>query len=240
MNFTVLMCVNTDHEFLDAAINSVLIQDYPHFEFLIVANNCSDLLYEKLNSYKDDRIKLHRTVIGQLSFNLNYGINLSQGDYIIRMDSDDLCANGRLTKCLQFIDSNYDVVAFSADLIDEKSKVIGEKIIDKYKESDFFIRNFIIHPATMIKKSSLLKVKGYLGGFQSEDYDLWLRMSNQGFNFYFSADKVLSYRIREGQSKGSLLPYCEVSGYFLRDFLLKPNAKSFIGFCISIFKRIVR
>lgn len=234
--FTVLLCVHEDNPFLDAAIVSVLSQSYRDFEFVIVANNCTEELYEKLLSYDDTRIRLFRTKVGQLCFNLNFGLNVANGEYIVRMDSDDICYENRLLLCQKYIEKDVDVVAFSADYIDEYDKVIGEV----FSGGNFLLKNPVVHPACMIKKESLLRIKGYSGGFQSEDYELWIRMLRFGYKIYYDTDKVLGYRIRDGQTKGAVLPYCEVSGYFFREFMLSLKFKYFLGFIVSIFKRFFR
>ncbi|HGS4779582.1 glycosyltransferase [Vibrio cholerae] len=240
--FSVVMCVHEDNPFLDEAIKSILNQTYSDFEFIIVANNCTDELYNKIRNYIDPRIRLFRTNIGQLSFNLNYAINIARGEFIIRMDSDDISLRNRLELSSGFIESDYDVIAFSCDYIDEYNNVIGGRhfVDDNASIRKIFLKNPIVHPATMIRKSVLLANRGYLGGFQSEDYDLWIRLDRNKCRFYFSSKKVLEYRIREGQSKGSLLPYCEVSGYFIREFLLTLKFTYLLGFIFSVFKRFTR
>lgn len=239
MIFSVVLCVHEDNPYLDRAINSILEQEYDKkFEFIIVANNCSNELFEKLKQYKDRRIKLYRTVIGQLSFNLNYAINKAIGEYIIRMDSDDVSLPERLTICEKYIDKA-DVIAFSSNIIDEDDNIIDERILSSSNFSKkLMFKNPIIHPAVMIKKTAILKARGYLGGFQSEDYDLWLRMDKQKATFLLVKEKVLNYRISSIQSKGSLLPYCEISGYFWRDFLLTFNPKYLLGWILTVGKRL--
>ncbi|PSU50913.1 glycosyl transferase family 2 [Photobacterium frigidiphilum] len=240
MIFSVILCVNEDNPFLDKAINSILVQDYDEFEFIIVANNCTDELYEKLKlSTKDKRIRLFRTIIGQLSFNLNFAINLSKGDYIIRMDSDDVSLPNRLSKCNDLVIHKYDIVGFSVDLINEKDEIIGEQCLSGNKLSNIMYKNPFVHPATMIKRSFLVSCKGYLGGFQSEDYDLWIRAYRKGgVRTHFSEEKVLNYRIRDGQSRGNLLPYCEVASYFYRELLLHPNLNNLASFIVATGKRL--
>ncbi|PSU97743.1 hypothetical protein C9J27_15450 [Photobacterium kishitanii] len=154
------------------------------------------------------------------------------------MDSDDVSLPHRLTICEDHL--GFDVVAFSANYIDEKNNIIGENLVGTFNiEKDLIKKNPIIHPACMIKKDMLLKAKGYSGGFQSEDYDLWLRMEKLSAKFHFSNVKVLNYRISALQSKGALLPYCEVSGYFLREWLLTLKFKYLKGLIIALIKRII-
>src|SRR5690606_12809977 len=87
MLFSFLMCVNQDQPFLSQAVESMITQDYKdEYEIIIVANNCLDALFEKLQGYaeKSKNIRLFRTSIGQLAFNLNYGFDQAKGDYVVR------------------------------------------------------------------------------------------------------------------------------------------------------------
>ncbi|MEZ9834919.1 glycosyltransferase family 2 protein [Vibrio breoganii] len=240
MIFSIILCVHEFHPYLSESIKSILEQDFDDYEVIVVANNCSDELFSYLEEVcAGDNVVLRRTHIGQLCFNLNYAINIARGDYIIRMDSDDVCYTDRLKICYGYISLDYDIVAFSADYIDESGLIIGERILT---EGDLcrklIIKNPIIHPAAMIKRSFLLKMRGYSGGFQSEDYDLWLRASrDKNLRYKFSEQKVIQYRISDGQSKGNLLPYCETSGYYMRELTLKFKFKHLLGLVISVFKR---
>jgi glycosyltransferase involved in cell wall biosynthesis len=222
----------------------MLCQKYSEpFEIVIVANNCDDSLFSYLQKFDDPKIRLYRTSIGQLAFNLNFGIDKAKGDFIIRMDADDVCFPERLSITEKVIkEYNSDVIGFSANLINEGNQIVGEKVNKNVSEVKLALlyKNPIIHPSAAIRKSALLKVGGYLGGRQSEDYDLWLRLlHNKDIKFFMSSKKVISYRISEGQSKGSILPYCEVAGYFLREFLLSYNPKFLLATCLSIIKRLL-
>lgn len=236
--------MNKNIPYLKDAILSVINQNYSNeFEFIIVANNCEDELYEYLKTFKDSRIRLFRTQIGQLSFNLNYALNLSYGEYIIRMDADDISLPMRLAETeKEILLAQPDVLGFSANYINEQGKVIGQTpdYSSKNLRTLLLMKNPFVHPTVAIKKKILLSIGGYLGGRQSEDYDLWIRLSKiSGVNFTISPIKVLEYRINEEQSRGNVLPYCEVSSYFLREFLISWNPKYLCAMLIAICKRII-
>lgn len=238
--FTILMCVNRDDGFLDEAINSILNQTYQDFEFIIVANNCTDKLWNSLQNYNDNRIKCYRTNIGQLSFNLNYGLNISIGEYIVRMDADDISLSDRLENLNLQIDKNGkpDVIGTSVLFIDENSTILNKYTppMKKFPQTIPF-KNIFVHPTVAIKRATLIEEKGYLGGFQSEDYDLWIRLLRNKKYHLCNVDIVtLKYRISVNQSRGSRLPYAESASYCLREFLLKPRLIWLLGFMISSLK----
>ncbi len=245
MIFSVLMCCNRDDGFLDEAIKSILNQSYKEFEFIIVLNNCNDDLFEKISFINDQRIKLFRNRIGQLSFNLNFGIENAVGDYIVRMDSDDISYPNRLENLRNIIIKNkeIDIIAGSADIIDESGQIIGESILNEKLKWRSLVKykNPFIHPATAIKRDFLIAIRGYLGGFQSEDYDLWIRAANnEKTKVLISSDKYIKYRINKNQARRNILGYAEVAGFFLRELILKFNINNILFLMVAIFKPFIR
>lgn len=237
------MCVNKDNNYLDEAVNSILCQTFSEFEFIIVANNCDDDLYKKLSDYKDNRIRLFRTKIGQLAFNLNYGVNESIYDYIVRMDSDDISHPKRLEILKETIECNpSNFYCFSYDVIDTNNNVLRKVSMlgGPVNMDSLFFSNKICHPTVAFNKNKFFELRGYSGGFQSEDMDLWFRLNRADITIYSSVESVLKYRIHPQQSKGNILPYCEVSGYILRELLLDFSIKKLLALIISIGKRIVK
>lgn len=243
MNFSVLMCVNVHIPFLEDAINSVLNMEYESFEFVIVANNCTDDLFEFLSQFtSDSRVRLFRTQLGQLAFNLNFGAMHCTGHYIVRMDADDLCYRSRLTVTKELLEENGlpDVLACSCDLIDDNGCIIGANILNPDRSIKFpsraWFRNPVIHPASAIKRSTLLASRGYAGGLNAEDYDLWTRLDRGGSSFHFSGLKVLQYRINSLQSKGSRIGYADAAGIQLREFLMRGDIRFLLGSIITTLK----
>jgi len=248
MLFSIVICVNRDTGFLKPALDSVISQDYElPYEILVVANNCTDSLWDYLNDeYKKNKlVKLYRTNIGQLCFNLNYAINIAQGDYIVRMDADDISLHNRLSILDKKLSScpDIDVIGSAVELVDESDNHISYHIPPlscKEIMKSYGFKNPFVHPTTCIRRSLLLSVGGYLGGFQSEDYDLWLRLiRKQGVNFRNIEDVTLQYRINPEQSRGNKLPYAEVSAHFLREFILSPSFKGALYLLSSFIKSFI-
>lgn len=237
MQFSFLMCVNQDQPFLDQAVSSMIAQDYKdEYEIIIVANNCLDALYEKLQGYaeRSKNIRLFRTSIGQLAFNLNYGFDQAKGDYVVRMDADDVCFPDRLTRTAEMLEVHEypDVLSGLAQKVDESGRVTqgAEKVPARKNVSRLlWFKNPIVHPATAIKRESLLKARGYLGGVNCEDYDLWLRMDRLGMDLIQADFLAIQYRINPYQVKGSRIAYADGVGLKLREALFRPSLLFFIG-----------
>ncbi|MDP5131028.1 MAG: hypothetical protein NWQ54_09090, partial [Paraglaciecola sp.] len=171
----------------------------------------------------------------QLAYNLNFGAEHCKSDYIVRMDAYDISLHDILNIIKNFIiDNNYpDVGVFSANLINDNNELIG--IVNSPADIDQFRKklcfgNPIVHPASCIRKKALLNNRGYIGGLNCEDFDLWLRMDRSNCNFSFSNQVVLNYRISEHQCAGSRIGYSDVTGFLLRESLYRRSFKFFIGF----------
>lgn len=244
--FSVVLCVNRDDGFLSEAIESILVQDYDSpFEFIIVANNCTEQLMATLLSYKDERLRIFRTSIGQLCFNLNYAIDKSIGQYIVRMDADDKALPLRLASLEKGIRENGypDVVGTAVDFVDQDGSFI-RTYTPPLNESEIrqklFFKNPLVHPSTAIKRTSLLAIGGYSGGFQSEDMDLWIRLCrNNATRLVNLSEVTLSYRISGTQVRGSRLAYCEVAGYSLRELLYTRKINWLFSLFVNVAKSLM-
>ncbi len=246
LHYTFLMCVNKLTPFVGDAVISVLCQTDPEFDFIEVANNCEEDLWCFLNGFDDPRIKLYRTNIGQLSFNLNYGLNLAKKGYILRMDADDIALPNRLelTKSKLFDHGYPDLLGGGSFLIDESGTEIGyvgSSCEDADIKASFWWKNKIIHPACSFKVESVINLGGYCSGFMSEDYDLWLRASrSKAFTFCNVDVPFIKYRINPGQASGKSLAYAEVAGHLLREALMLNSLKMLLGSVLACFKKYIK
>lgn len=239
-----ILCINRDNPWLSEALESVLCQDDADFEFLIAANDCPDALWEKLNGYaaRDERIRLFRTKIGQLAFNLNFLANEAAGDYLVRMDADDVSMPERLkTLKRKLLLEPVDILGSAVLLVNDAGETIGRM---QFPETGDGIaralphRTVFCHPAVAIRKQFLLDMKGYVGGFASEDTDLWLRAHRTGARMANLPDVLLKYRVHARQSIMSSTGYAEVAAHWLRELLLVPSWGRLRGFMVALGKAL--
>lgn len=112
-------------ETLSAAIESVLAQTFEDWEMIICDDCSTDNTQEVVSRYtnKFPQIKLIRNETNKrLAYSLNYCLEYAQGEYIARMDADDMCLPNRLKKQVEFLDSHpeYQVVGGGVQLFDGK------------------------------------------------------------------------------------------------------------------------
>ena len=184
MDISVLMTVYNDEKYLNKSIESILNQSFRGFEFIIINDGSTDSTTDILNYYSsiDSRIRVfHKTNTGMTKA-LNFGLSISQGKYIARMDSDDISFPKRLEIEFEFLENNPDIdlIGGAAQIIDDMDNVIGLRNIGvKNPKKTLSHQNIFQHTDIMFRRSILKKVIGYREKFRNaQDYDLWLRISD--------------------------------------------------------------
>lgn len=237
MRVSVVLAVNRYDDYLPLSINSILNQTFIDFEFIIVANNCTDDLWDYLIDIanSDSRIKIFRTSIGQLVFNLNYGIDLAKGEYIARMDADDISLPDRLMKQVALLDADKDInlcgtniskIDIQGNIIETScQKVFSNKEIRKAMK--FY--NPIVHPSIMFRRKDFIAKKGYLWTNWAEDYEYHLRCArDDSYKFHVLNDILLYYRISDKQmtsNNNDINNYANECSLMYREYLYTGNIK---------------
>lgn len=200
---SVIMSVFNEEKYLKYSIESILSQTYSDFEFIICDDASTDNSVNLVREYmkKDNRIKLlqNETNLG-LAESLNRCIKIAKGEYIARMDADDICEVDRLERQIKFLESNHNVavVCGGINLIDENNKIWGKRLlITPLTKENIFKYNPIAHPTVMMRKNAVLDVGGYtVSPFtrRGQDFDLWCKLCEKGYNFEKIHDVLLNYR----------------------------------------------
>lgn len=197
---SVLMPVyNTEEEYLREAIDSILAQTFTDFEFLIINDGSQNNAEDVILSYKDIRIKYLKNEhnLGIIK-TLNKGLELAQGEYIARMDADDISLPERFEKQVSFLDKNPDIDILGAwfNCI-PRNRVIETYINDKeIKECLLINSNNIGHPTVMFRNSTVknIGIKYNENHPYVEDYALWLSLIDK-VKFANIPEILLNYRI---------------------------------------------
>ena len=205
---TVLMPVYNGERYLKEAIESVLAQDFPDFEFLIINDGSTDSSGAIISSYTDPRI---RTVdngenIGLVN-TLNKGLELASGEYIARMDCDDICIKNRLSVQVKLMDGNKELGASGSfyRLLRNNKKAIADFPLTNEEIKCFMVFNCpLAHPSVIIRTSLIKKHNLYYSSefTHSEDYNLWSDIS-QYAQLANVSEVLLDYRVHENQITGN-------------------------------------
>lgn len=188
--------------YIREALESILNQTYSDFEFLIFDDASTDATVEIIKSYNDYRIKLIEKVVNTGYVNsLNHGIKIAKGEYIARMDGDDISLLNRFDKQVKYLDNNLDCIAcgcifkvMNSNIIIHNAQYHEDIKIALLKES------CIGHPTVMIRKKVLEENNIFynLEKEPAEDYDLWVRLLSFG-KLYNLQEVLFYYRNHEAQ-----------------------------------------
>lgn len=198
---TVLMSVYNGEKHLREAVESILNKTFSDFEFLIINDGSTDRTLDILESYNDTRIiVINQKNIG-LAKSLNKGIAMAKGEYIARLDSDDISMPHRLEKQLEFMNNHKEIhlLGASAEIIDEKGIHIDDCIFNVTSELLFYrliYGNYFIHSSAFFNKEYILGIGGYTEKIlYVEDFDLWSRVSRSK-NIIILPEKLVKLRKR--------------------------------------------
>jgi len=206
---TILMPVFNGEKYLREAIESILSQSFTDYEFLIINDGSTDNSETIINSYQDQRIRLINNQQNlKLIATLNKGITLAMGEYIARMDCDDISLPDRLLKQVRFMDS-HPRIGVSGTWVETCGDINGLKWEyptdpDEIKAKLIF-ESVLAHPAVIIRKDYLLNhnlsySENYL---HAEDWKLW-----QDCAGYFQIANIPEFLLKYRLSKQSITYVC--------------------------------
>lgn len=201
----IMPCYNAEL-YLREAIESIINQTYAHFELIAIDDGSTDSTLSILEEYtaKDKRIRLIRNGENiKLIRTLNKGIELANGEYIARMDADDISVLNRFEIQLKYMQAHpdIDIVSTGYIIINEQGAVIARSIPRQhYPESCFYASFYYVpvgHPELLIR-TKVLKDNPFLFEdhvLHTEDYELWSRLVRKHYRLSNIDDCLLYFRI---------------------------------------------
>lgn len=198
---SILMPTYNVEKYVVQAVESILNQTYTQFELIIVDDASTDKTYDYLLELekKDSRIKLYRNTKNlKIVKTLNLALEKANGEYISRMDGDDISLPERLEHLKRYLDEHTDcvLVGSQVDCIDEEGKLLSHARLlttNKYIKKYSRIQSPVLH-IWLARRCVYEKLEAYRECPYVEDYDFLLRGLNRGF-IYANVDEVL-YKVR--------------------------------------------
>ena len=200
---SIVLPVFNAEKYLAESIESILNQTYTNFELIIIDDGSTDNSFDIVTNFanEDSRIISITRENRGLVKTLNEGILIAKGEWIARMDSDDVCMPDRLQVQLDFLNRT------KADLCGGWIRLLGTRTrrIRRYPMKDDEIklllcfRTAFAHPSIIIR-ASLIKRYLYNDNVErAQDYELWTRLAMSDVKMTNVQSVVLKYRIHSDQ-----------------------------------------
>ncbi|MFG6672826.1 glycosyltransferase [Leuconostoc lactis] len=195
---------NEKVSWIEESVNSILNQTYNNIELLLILDNPQNIeLVNFLSEFEKNRnviLIINEKNIGIVE-SLNKGIQLASGDFIARMDADDISFPDRLRRELDFLEKyDLDMVTSTVEDIDQNGNLIVSReqkdLVGAIFEKEIMFRYLGAHPTWFGKKESFRLIGGYRPVNHAEDLDFLLRGLEAGMNIGLLGKPTLSYRIR--------------------------------------------
>ncbi len=187
---SVLMAVYNGEKYLREAVDSILNQTFSDYEFIIVNDGSTDGTSAILENYarRDTRIRLvcNEKNLG-LTVSLNKGLKLANGEFVARMDSDDISMPERFEKQVSYLRTHKECLAVGSRIISidaDGDPICREQQGSSHEEIEkMLLRGCggMAHPAVMFRRETIAALGGYREQFRAaQDVDLWLRLAERG------------------------------------------------------------
>lgn len=175
---------------LDSAINCIINQTYNDWELIMCDDGSTDntlaIAKKYVNMYPDKVVLLSNEKNHGLNYTLNRCLSVAKGEYIARMDGDDLCSFDRFQKEINILENEPSIAIVSSNMtfFDEKGTWGQTKKKQYPQKIDFIKTTPFCHAPCMVRRKAYMDVKGYSENkvfLRVEDYHLWMKMYKAGY-----------------------------------------------------------
>lgn len=223
-SISVVMCTYNTEKYIAEAIESVLAQSFTDFEFIIWDDGSTDRTRSIVESFKDKRIRYFYHENTGLGMALKMACAEAKGEYVARMDSDDICLPERLATEVEFLQKHKEYVLVSSAVyyIDENGNTIGRSFPcsdDEVLKKILPISSMIVHPMVMMRRNAYERAGGYIPIVKSQDRVFWSRLAKQG-KFCNITKPLGCYRILQNSLSHIQNPYNKVLYELRRKMIL--------------------
>lgn len=207
---SVIMPIRNAAPFLDVAIRSIRAQSLSEFEFILVDDGSTDDSARIMGDHaaSDSRISAVRLAHCGVARALNHALAVAQAPLVARMGADDEAKPERLERQVAFLDAHPEIAVLGTggEVIDADDRHQGSFVIDTDPariRSNLLCANCIVHPSVVMRREAVLAAGGYRPVFTaSEDYDLWLRLSER-HDLSNLPELLMRYRCHPDQLSGA-------------------------------------
>lgn len=201
---SVVMPVRDAGRWLAEAVDSILSQTHRELELLVVDDHSRDGALETLD-HGDSRLTVLDNEGRGVSAAFNTGLKRSRGDFVARMDADDIALPNRIEAQLDYLDRHPDVDICGAcvEMFSESGLAGGNRRYQDWLNAcrsperiqrELFIESPIPNPTAFFRREAIAALGGYADPEWPEDYDLFLRADAAGMRMGKPGEFLLRWR----------------------------------------------
>ncbi len=187
---SIIMGIYNCEDTLEEAIDSIIRQSYTNWELIMCDDGSVDNTYEIAKSYADKYpqqiflLKNEKNM--KLAYTLNKCLGVAKGEYIARMDGDDISLSERFEKQVKYLDEHVNIQVVGTGMQRFSEDGLGATVFAPDKPNKYTMRNEVpfFHATIMMRKSTYDDLGGYLVSKytqRSQDWELWFRFFAKGF-----------------------------------------------------------
>lgn len=198
---TVLLPTYQSEKYLRETIQSVLCQTFSNFELLVIDDASTDNTLEILHSFQDPRICIKQGPCKGLAEALNKGMQYAKGEYIARIDADDIMTPQRLEKQVVYMDTHPSVIVCGGwqQYFGLSTFLHAPPESPKQCKANLLFRCDLCHSTLMLRKDIFLQNHlFYNSDYAAEDFELWTRVLD--FGEIANLSEILGYYREDGKS----------------------------------------
>lgn len=187
---SVIMGIYNCEPYLEEALDCIVNQTYTNWEVIMCDDGSKDNTIAVAQKFVDKYPDKFRLLKNEQNMGLNFTLNKclyeAKGEYIARMDGDDLCSSDRFQKEIDVLEANPDIAIVSTNMeFFDESGVWGKTYtLEKPVNKDFIKCTPFCHAPCMVRKEAFIAVEGYTVDkrlLRVEDYHLWIKMYSKGY-----------------------------------------------------------
>ncbi|WP_111809519.1 glycosyltransferase family 2 protein [Aeromonas allosaccharophila] len=204
---SVIMSVYNCGDYIEEALISMLTQSYMNLEIIIIDDGSDDRTCDLINrvAIVDPRIYFYQRERKGIASNLNDALVMAKGEFIARMDGDDISTPDRIARQVDFLIKNpeIDIVGCWLQLFGLRDEVWHYRAEDNFiKNSVLLFSNGVGHNSILVRASVYKQFRYDVDYTDVEDTELWTRMftSHPEVRFANIREVLVLYRIHEHQS----------------------------------------
>ena len=210
VRISVLMGIYNCAETLPEAIDSIMAQTYTDWELILCDDGSADDTFAVAESYRQrfpEKIILLKNQRNMgLNYTLNHCLSRASGEFVARMDGDDLCSPDRFEKEIHALETHPEMAVVSTNMtyFDEAGVWGQGRVVLFPEKNDFMGGTPFCHAPCMMRRSAIVAVGGYTDDpkfLRVEDFDLWVKLYAAGFKGMNLAEPL--YQMRDDRNAAS-------------------------------------